>query len=456
MEASTANEPAASGTPTPSLGDAAAKRTRSSARPGSSRWACCGIATSTLWLAAFGASVGTWMEMIGVQWVMARPRSIRRDEPQADRRPHHDGLPGRGPTRPTLVLGWWAGSPRIASTAGRCSSSAGPADAGRRVAGGDQRVGDHVADSWQLSLVNGVVLAFNIPAWQVLTPRLVPHRELTAAIAQRDAVQPRPRGGPGGRGVLMGLYGPTVLFVVNTLSFLGVLVAAASTPDCPPRTTGPARGGADPRPPPMCSRQGPAVPDPAIAIFAAGHAAAADATILVSGSTGAGRGLQALLASMGLGAVAGTAKLVPRGTPSTTSSAVDRNRGVSLTACAAATSARRAAWPSSSAGSSGSGPSTPLSQPATPRPRMRGRPGVYRSRSGPCRWALLAGRIGSPSQTLRRRLRDADRAGACSPSRSRRRAWCLVRRRGGRAGPGLRARALPRAHRPRRPRTPKA
>ena len=116
MEASTANEPAASGTPTPSLGDAAAKRTRSSARPGSSRWACCGIATSTLWLAAFGASVGTWMEMIGVQWVMAQPRSIRRDEPQADRRPHHDGLPGRGPTRPTLVLGWWAGSPRIAST----------------------------------------------------------------------------------------------------------------------------------------------------------------------------------------------------------------------------------------------------------------------------------------------------------------------------------------------------
>ena len=32
----------------------------------------------------------------------------------------------------------------------------------------------------------------------------------------------------------MGLYGPTVLFVVNTLSFLGVLVAAASTRLPPP------------------------------------------------------------------------------------------------------------------------------------------------------------------------------------------------------------------------------
>ena len=39
-----------------------------------------------------------------------------------------------------------------------------------------------VAALFILSVMQGVVMAFNIPAWQVLTPRLVPRDELTKAI----------------------------------------------------------------------------------------------------------------------------------------------------------------------------------------------------------------------------------------------------------------------------------
>jgi MFS family permease len=97
-----------------------------------------------------------------------------------------------------------------------------------------------------LSLLQGIALAFNIPAWQVLTPRLVPREELTSAIHLNGLQFNISRiVGPALAGPIMagfGEHGATVLFSLNTASFLGVLLAVASTPDAP----APPRDGTSP------------------------------------------------------------------------------------------------------------------------------------------------------------------------------------------------------------------
>ncbi len=85
-----------------------------------------------------------------------------------------------------------------------------------------------------LMLCHGVAQAFNIPAWQVLTPRLVPRDELGRAIALNSLQFNIARVlGPALAGILLAFAGPTPLFVINTLSFLGVIIAVAFTPDAP-------------------------------------------------------------------------------------------------------------------------------------------------------------------------------------------------------------------------------
>jgi MFS family permease len=97
------------------------------------------------------------------------------------------------------------------------------------------------------SLGNGITMAFNVPAWQVLTPRLVPRDELTRAITLNGVQFNLARVvGPALGGLLMGMYSPTVLFLVNTASFLGILIAVATTPDAPaPRYHGASARGND-------------------------------------------------------------------------------------------------------------------------------------------------------------------------------------------------------------------
>ncbi len=91
-----------------------------------------------------------------------------------------------------------------------------------------------------LSWLNGTVLAFNMPAWQVLTPRLVPRDELTQAITLNGVQFNLSRViGPATSGVVYASFGPTPLFIVNALSFLGVVLTATTTPDAPAPTRPP-------------------------------------------------------------------------------------------------------------------------------------------------------------------------------------------------------------------------
>lgn len=87
-----------------------------------------------------------------------------------------------------------------------------------------------------VSALNGITMAFNVPAWQVLTPRLVPREELTKAITLNGIQFNLARVvGPGLGGFIMAMNdSPTLLFSLNTLSFLGVIFAVIGTPPSPP------------------------------------------------------------------------------------------------------------------------------------------------------------------------------------------------------------------------------
>lgn len=86
-----------------------------------------------------------------------------------------------------------------------------------------------------ISVVHGTTMAFNVPAWQVLTPRLVTRDELPQAIALNSLQFNMARVvGPLAAGLLMFGSDPTLLFAINALSFLGVIVAVWKTPPAPP------------------------------------------------------------------------------------------------------------------------------------------------------------------------------------------------------------------------------
>ncbi len=85
-----------------------------------------------------------------------------------------------------------------------------------------------------LAACNGTIAAFNMPAWQVLTPRLVPREELTRAITVNGVQFNLTRViGPALAGITMGTWGTTPLFVLNAVSFMGVVLTALTTPDAP-------------------------------------------------------------------------------------------------------------------------------------------------------------------------------------------------------------------------------
>ncbi|MBX3403732.1 MAG: MFS transporter [Phycisphaeraceae bacterium] len=95
---------------------------------------------------------------------------------------------------------------------------------------------DIVAALLVLSAVQGIVMAFNMPAWQVLTPRLVPRAELTKAITLNGVQFNLARViGPALGGWIMAATwgGATPLFVINAVTFLAVVIAVISTPDAP-------------------------------------------------------------------------------------------------------------------------------------------------------------------------------------------------------------------------------
>lgn len=198
-----------------------------------------------IWIAAFGSSVGGWMEIIGMQWVLASTTLektwVEGHNPGA---PIMAGYLAVAQMGPTLVFGLIGGV--VADRVNRKSLLLITQFMLMLIAAAlcAATLMDRLTP-WLLILlgaINGTIMAFNIPAWQVLTPRLVPREELTAAVTLNGIQFNLARVlGPALGGILMQQYGAGALFAINTLSFLGILIAISSTPPAP----APPRDGAN-------------------------------------------------------------------------------------------------------------------------------------------------------------------------------------------------------------------
>jgi MFS family permease len=95
-----------------------------------------------------------------------------------------------------------------------------------------------------ISLVGGIVIALNIPAWQSIVPELVPRTHLQNAITLNSTQFNVARAvGPMVGGLLIGSVGAGICFLINALSFLAVIavLVVISTPDRVPRGERPER-----------------------------------------------------------------------------------------------------------------------------------------------------------------------------------------------------------------------
>ncbi|MDX2132985.1 MAG: MFS transporter [Planctomycetota bacterium] len=183
----------------------------------------------TVWIASFGSYVGGWFEFVGVQWIVTEKTGEM----------VWSSYLGAAQLLPSLVLGILGGV--VADRVNRKKLLLVTQAAMMVIAiafalvvwlDPPQRV--LLPALLGLSLAQGVVVAFNNPAWQVLTPRLVPRADLVKAITLQGISFNAARAvGPALAGVIMGLWSPMALFVVNAVSFIGVMVAVLTTPDAP-------------------------------------------------------------------------------------------------------------------------------------------------------------------------------------------------------------------------------
>ncbi len=84
-----------------------------------------------------------------------------------------------------------------------------------------------ILSPWMLlafTFVLGCGAAFNAPAWQAITPELVPAEQLGNAIALNSLGINISRAiGPALGGLLIAIYEPSLVFVLNAISFVGIL-----------------------------------------------------------------------------------------------------------------------------------------------------------------------------------------------------------------------------------------
>ncbi|MBS0196616.1 MAG: MFS transporter [Planctomycetes bacterium] len=187
-----------------------------------------------VWFGAFGSSVGNLMEFVGLSWVI----NVTTDKPQL-----WLGWHAAAQLAPMMILGIVGGV--LADRVNRKKLLI-ATQAIMMVIAATLTIASYgryptIATVMTLTALLGAVGAFNVPAWQVLTPRLVPRAELTEAIVLNGLQFNMARViGPALGGVLLGLFGPFALFAINTFSFLGVMFAVSTTPDAPapPRVEG--------------------------------------------------------------------------------------------------------------------------------------------------------------------------------------------------------------------------
>jgi MFS family permease len=171
-----------------------------------------------VWLAQLGSNIGTWMQMVGAQWLLV-------DEPNAS---SLVALVQTASSLPFLVFGLISGV--LADVFDRRRYLMGLQAAMVVVAGlmaGLTAVG-HMPPTLLLTLtfLLATGAALSLPAWQATTPSLVPRPELPSAVALSGMNQNLARVvGPAIAGVVIAQLGTAVVFAINAISFAGGIVA---------------------------------------------------------------------------------------------------------------------------------------------------------------------------------------------------------------------------------------
>lgn len=221
--------------------------------PAASRW---GVLRHrhfrTIWFAAFGSYVGNWFEFVAVRWIVS----------QETKSEEWMGYLAAAQLCPTLILGMLGGL--VADSVNRRTLIIVTQAFMMMIALGMATAAftGH-ATRWVLlglTLAQGITVAFNTPAWQVLTPRLVPKSDLTKAITLNGISFNLARVvGPAVGGVIMKTFqapaaamaagaatalvvadaaphaarGAAALLLFNALTFIVVMLAVLTTPNAP-------------------------------------------------------------------------------------------------------------------------------------------------------------------------------------------------------------------------------
>ncbi|HEX8560418.1 MAG TPA: MFS transporter [Pyrinomonadaceae bacterium] len=170
-----------------------------------------------LWLAAVASNVGTWMHNVGAEWLMTTLAPT----------PLVVALMQTAETAPTFLLALPAGALAdivdrrrllifsqawmlVSAVALAASALAGLTSPTLLLA---------------LTFALGLGAAMNGPAWQAIVPELAPRGELTAAVSLNSVAFNIARAvGPALGGLVVAASGPWAVFLLNSFSFVGVIL----------------------------------------------------------------------------------------------------------------------------------------------------------------------------------------------------------------------------------------
>jgi len=169
-----------------------------------------------LWIAQFVSNLGTWMQMVGAQWMLV-------GDPRA---PVLVPLVQTATTLPVMLLALPSGV--LADLVDRrrllIATQAAMASA---VAALASLTGAGLATPTvllTLLFLIGCGQALTAPAWQAIQPDLVPREQIPAAAALGSMSMNGARAiGPAIAGALVSLSGPTLVFALNAASFVGIV-----------------------------------------------------------------------------------------------------------------------------------------------------------------------------------------------------------------------------------------
>src|SRR5258708_27734558 len=169
-----------------------------------------------LWIATIVSNIGTWMQDVGAGWLMTELSSS----------PSLVALVEAADSFPVMLLALPAGA--LADIVDRRRLLIAIQVYLLIVAGA---LGIltllELTSAWMLlgfTFALGVGAAMMLPAWGAIVPELVPADQMPAAVALNSiAINASRAVGPAIAGVLVAAVGPWLVFVLNALSYLGIL-----------------------------------------------------------------------------------------------------------------------------------------------------------------------------------------------------------------------------------------